>query len=111
MVINAGMMDLNFVPNQKESIMQQTLDINIYHYVALFKLLTPLLLKRGKKTGLIAVSSVISAVALPGFLIYASTKAFVNQMVYALRKEIPKSDVDILCSMPAITKTNILNNI
>jgi len=91
LVINAGMMDLNFVSNQKDSIMQQTLDINVYHYTALFKLLTPVLLKRGKKSGLIAVSSVISAVALPGFLIYASTKSFVNQIVYAIREEIPKS--------------------
>ena len=41
LVINAGIMDLNFVPNQKESVMQQTLDINVYHYVALFKLLLP----------------------------------------------------------------------
>lgn len=109
-VLNAGIINLNLVINEDPSVMQQLMDTNLYHVVALLKLCLPILKKRGKPSSLITVSSSASSRALPYLTLYASSKAFVTDLTLALSKELSDSQVDILCSIPAITKTNILRD-
>ena len=64
--------------------MQQMLDTNVYQYTVLMQKFLKVLTARKSPTALIAVSSVVSAAPLPGMFVYASTKAFVNYLVFAV---------------------------
>jgi short-subunit dehydrogenase len=80
------MMDVQLYANQKSSVMQQMLDTNVYQYtdIVLLQKFLHVLIARKRRSALIAVSSVVSAAPLPGMFVYASTKAFVNYLVYAV---------------------------
>jgi short-subunit dehydrogenase len=78
------MMDVQLYANQKSSVMQQMLDTNVYQYTVLLQKCLKVLIARKRRSALIAVSSVVSAAPLPGMFVYASTKAFVNYLVYAV---------------------------
>ena len=78
------MMDVQLYANQKSSVMQQMLDTNVYQYTVLLQKFLHVLIARKRRSALIAVSSVVSAAPLPGMFVYASTKAFVNYLVYAV---------------------------
>lgn len=86
-VINAGLADISFFKNANPHRLQAMLDTNVYQYAMMLKLCLPMLVKRQSKSlkcGLIAVSSVISALPIPGWTGYASTKAFVNYLMVAV---------------------------
>jgi len=71
------------------------LDTNIYHVVALTKLLLPQLRKRDKRTGLIINSSAASSKVSPNASVYSASKAFVTYFTKGLSKELIGTNVDV----------------
>lgn len=104
------MNEVNFFEDIKPEMMQRILDTNVYQYAMMLKLCLPILNKRSKPSGLIAISSVSAITPLPGMLLYAATKAFVNHLVLSVRSEPSSGKIDVLCSMPSVTATNILRD-
>ena len=64
--------------------MQDMLDTNVYQYAVLLKMFLKVLNARKDRSAVIAVSSALSAAPLPGMFVYASTKVFVNYLVFAV---------------------------
>jgi len=89
---------------------QSMLDTNIYHVVALTKLLLPQLRKRDKRTGLIINSSASCSKVSPNASVYSSSKAFTTYFAKGLAKELVGTNVDVQCLNPFATATNIANH-
>lgn len=64
------------------------LDPNVYQYGALLHKFTLALQKRGKRSAIIAVSSVLGQFAMGGSTVYCATKAFVKYLCKALAWEL-----------------------
>lgn len=109
-VLNAGIMDLSLIIDEDPLVMQRLLDTNLYHVVALLKLCLPLLKSRNKPSAVITISSTISAMVVPYWTLYASSKAFVTDLTLAVQKELMNCQIEMLCSIPAGTKTNVLRD-
>lgn len=79
LIANAGI----YIPGKffeiDGSILESMLDANVYHVAAIIKKFLPQLVQRkGKRFGIITVSSAVGYTPCPYNTTYAATKSFVN---------------------------------
>jgi len=79
---------------------QQQIDVNVYQYGMLGKMLMDKLLKRDNKTLLTCIGSYAGFGPLPGLNMYAATKGFVSFFTESLAYEIYGSNLDISTYTP-----------
>ena len=87
LINNAGLGDMGaFAASDPERI-QQMLNVNISALTQLTRSLLPEMIAR-KRGGILNVSSSAGFLPIPGFAVYAATKAYVNSFSEALRAEL-----------------------
>lgn len=104
LINNAGLGDLGaFVtvdPEKLESMMQ----VNMVALTRLTRALLPTMIERGKGA-ILNVSSSASFLAIPGFAVYAATKAYVTSLSDALRSELRGTAVSVTALCPGPVET------
>ena len=100
LINNAGLGDMGtFATSQPEKI-QQMLSVNITALTQLTRaLLLPEMIAR-KRGGILNVSSSAGFLPIPGFAVYAATKAYVNSFSEALRAEVAGQGHRRLLALP-----------
>jgi short-subunit dehydrogenase len=105
LINNAGLGDMGTFATSDPERIQQMLNVNITALTQLTRLLLPEMIAR-KRGGILNVSSSAGFVPIPGFAVYAATKAYVNSLSEALRAELAGSGIDVcaLCPGPVHTE-------
>jgi uncharacterized protein len=80
----------------------------MYVPVELCKLFLPQL-KQLKKAYILNIASTTSYQAVPGFTIYAASKAFMLSFSRGLQQELKKTNVSVTCVSPGSTDTDFVN--
>jgi short-subunit dehydrogenase len=105
LINNAGLGDMGTFATSDPEKIQQMLNVNITALTQLTRLLLPEMIAR-KRGGILNVSSSAGFVPIPGFAVYAATKAYVNSLSEALRAELAGNGIDVcsLCPGPVHTE-------
>jgi len=101
--------------NVRASKLEEMLDVNLYQLEMIIHAFLPSLIKRekaGKRSAIIATSSSSCLHYFPNNLVYTATKAFVTQLCQGIASELKQkgSLIDLHCTVPFATKTNIVNH-
>jgi len=115
---NAGYYKTGRQDHLPVEVIEQMLDVNIYHVGAVTKLFYQRLLDRtlqkpGIHSGIVTVSSIASCHPVAFGAIYHATKAWVSYMNEGLQLEVQRADmpwskmVDVMCLKPGITVSNM----
>jgi hypothetical protein len=105
LINNAGLGDMGaFATSDPERILRM-LNVNISALTQLTRALLPDM-KARKSGGILNVSSSAGFLPIPGFAVYAATKAYVNSFSEALRGELARSGISVcaLCPGPVHTE-------
>ncbi len=107
LINNAGLGDIGFVASGSPEKSEQMLMVNVVALTKLTQLLLPGMLERNRG-GVLNVSSSAGFLAMPGFAVYAATKAYVNSFTEALRQELDGTGISVcaLCPGPVRTEFN-----
>ena len=93
LVLNAGCSNEGFFSALAPEQLQEMLDTNCYHVVALMHMFTQTLLARKARSGLILNASIAAEVpGGKGFFTYCATKAFVKYLAGAISMETNKKE-------------------
>jgi short-subunit dehydrogenase len=105
LINNAGLGDMGTFATSDPERIQQMLNVNISALTQLTRLLLPEMIAR-KRGGILNVSSSAGFVPIPGFAVYAATKAYVNSLSEALRAELAGKGISVcsLCPGPVHTE-------
>ena len=98
--MNAGVANPGFFSNMENKKLQDMLDTNCYQVGAIMQKMTAKLDQRkGKRSGIISVSSIAGNFAVKGNIVYSASKAFVKYLCQSVDYEnkISGRPVDILC--------------
>jgi len=104
--LNAGCWVEGPVDLVAESDYEKTFGLNGLHVVYLVKAVLPQLEKRGKKSALMATSSILANLSMPGLASYCATKAFVSNFMESLHFEV-RHFLDVTCWEPGPCSTNL----
>ncbi|XP_046750628.1 retinol dehydrogenase 7 [Diprion similis] len=109
LVNNAGMMIFGEFEWQTEEQMRRQVEVNLLGTMGITKELMPVV--RSKRSRIIVVTSHCSSQPLPGVATYAATKAGLSAWTTALRLEVSKYGVEVVCFVPgSFTKdSNLLS--
>src|SRR5581483_485134 len=77
LINNAGLADMGAFATADPGKIQQMLQVNIVALTQLTRILLPEMIER-KRGGILNVSSSAGFIPIPGFAVYAATKAYVN---------------------------------
>ncbi len=105
LINNAGLGDMGaFAASDPERI-QQMLNVNISALTQLTRSFLPEMIAR-RRGGILNVSSSAGFLPIPGFAVYAATKAYVNSFSEALRAELAGTGISVcsLCPGPVHTE-------
>jgi uncharacterized protein len=105
LINNAGLGDMGAFATSDPEKIQQMLNVNITALTQLTRLLLPDMMAE-KRGGILNVSSSAGFVPIPGFAVYAATKAYVTSFSEALRGELVESGISVcsLCPGPVHTE-------
>jgi short-subunit dehydrogenase len=105
LINNAGLGDMGTFATSDPERIQQMLNVNISALTQLTRLLLPEMIAR-KRGGILNVSSSAGFLPIPGFAVYAATKAYVNSFSEALRAELDGKGISVcsLCPGPIHTE-------
>ncbi|XP_012266232.2 retinol dehydrogenase 7 [Athalia rosae] len=108
LVNNAGVMTFGEFEWQTEEQTRRQVDVNLLGTMRVTKDLMPLMRSMGSR--IIFVSSHCSFEPLPGVATYAATKAAISAWATALRVEVSKYGIDVVCFIPGsfTQESNIL---
>ncbi len=104
LINNAGATSRALIENTDIEVLKTLMEINYWGAVRLTKATLPQI--RKNKGMLIAISSVIGKVPVPGRSGYAAAKHALEAYYETLRMELQDEDVDVLVIRPSYTKTN-----
>ena len=82
-------------------------DANVYQVGAFTPKMTARLEKRGKRSGVIVVSSIGAQLPIPGNYTYCATKVFVKYLFQVLSNE-SGDKVDVLALQPGFVETKMI---
>ncbi len=105
LINNAGLGDIGFFASGDLKKSELMLRVNVFALTKLTQLLLPGILAR-KDGGILNVSSSAGFLPMPGFAVYAATKAYVNSFSEALRQELHGTGISVcaLCPGPVHTE-------
>jgi uncharacterized protein len=105
LINNAGLGDMGIFATSAPERIQEMLMVNVHALTQLTRLLLPEMILR-KGGGILNVSSSAGFIPVPGFAVYAATKAYVNSFSEALRGELGGKGVSVcaLCPGPVHTE-------
>jgi short-subunit dehydrogenase len=105
LINNAGLGDLGPFATSNPIRNEQIMFVNMVALTSLTRHLLPQMIAR-KRGGILNVSSSAGFLPIPGFAIYAATKAYVTSFSEALRAELRGTDVSVctLCPGPVHTE-------
>jgi short-subunit dehydrogenase len=107
LINNAGSGDRGTVATSDPTRVLEMLEVNVVTLTMLTRRLLPAMIAR-KRGAILNVSSSASFMPMPGFAIYAASKAYVTSFSEALRGELRSSGVTVtaLCPGPVRTEFN-----
>lgn len=97
-VNNAGVMIFGEFEWQTDNQTRQQIEVNLLGTMAVTKELMPLI--RSMRSRIIVVTSHCSSQPLPGIAAYAASKAALSAWATALRVELAKYGIDVVCFVP-----------
>jgi short-subunit dehydrogenase len=105
LINNAGLGDMGAFASADPKRLQQMANVNISALTQLTRALLPDMIVRGRG-GILNVSSSAGFIPIPGFAVYAATKAYVNSFTEALRAEVIDKGISVsaLCPGPVHTE-------
>jgi hypothetical protein len=105
LINNAGLGDMGAFATADSEKLQQMLNVNVAALTQLTRALLPDMIAR-RRGGILNVSSSAGFVPIPGFAVYAATKAYVNSFTEALRGEVIDKGISVcaLCPGPVHTE-------
>lgn len=103
LINNAGLGDYGAFADSNWKKVEAMLRVNVEALTQLSHALLPSLIRR--RGAILNVSSLASLAPLPGFAVYAATKAFVSSFSEALRLELRGRGVDVLAFCPGPVST------
>jgi len=107
LINNAGLGDYGAFTDADSERLRQQLEVNIGAVVYLTHALLPHLKRPG---GILNVSSLASALPMPGLAVYAASKAFVTSFSEALTVELAGQGLQVSCVCPGPTPTSFGSN-
>ena len=87
--------------------LNEYVSVNILPQLMLSRILIPNMLKRGKPTAMIFISSILGHIELPYFGVQCATKAFTSSLAKNLALEYKSENIDILCVICGRVNTSI----
>ncbi|KAL4473215.1 hypothetical protein ABPG72_015596 [Tetrahymena utriculariae] len=112
LVNNAGMSLINklSIESFTEEELSNMIVFNIYSQVLFTFYLLPKLRSRGKKSGIVNLSSVSTIISMPAFHMYSGTKVFNDYFSKSMGEEY-KGIIDVLSLKPAYVDTPLVSQI
>jgi short-subunit dehydrogenase len=111
LINNAGLGDLGPFANADPHRVNEQVQVNVLALTALTRAVLPRMIAQ-KRGAILNVSSSAGFLPLPGFAVYAATKAYVTSFSEAIRAETRECDISVtsLCSGPVTTEfTQVAN--
>ena len=105
LVNNAGLLrayPLTAADAQAKSL--EDVDVNVIGVLRVTRLALPLL-ERSSEGALVFVSSAVALAAVPGYSVYAATKAAVHSLARSLRTELARSRIRVFEVLPPVVDT------
>ena len=107
LINNAGISMRALLKDADFEVFRRTMDINYFGTVYCTKLALESIIKT--KGSIVGVSSIAGFRGLPGRSGYSASKFALNGWLEAIRTELVKDDVNVLCVCPGFTRSNIRN--
>lgn len=107
LINNAGISMRALLKDADIEVFRRTMDINYFGTVYCTKLALESIIKT--KGSIVGVSSIAGFRGLPGRSGYSASKFALNGWLEAIRTELVKDDVNVLCVCPGFTRSNIRN--
>jgi uncharacterized protein len=108
LINNAGLGDMGTFATSDPPRIQEMLDVNISALTQMTRLLLPEMIAK-KHGGILNVSSSAGFIPIPGFAVYAATKAYVNSFSEALRGEVSGQGISVCSLCPGPVHTEFSN--
>jgi short-subunit dehydrogenase len=109
LVCNAGISHRFNVNESTMEVNRQIMELNFFSVIALTKSVLPLMLEK-KSGNIVAISSVMGKISLPGRSMYAASKHALHGFFDALRGEVYKDNINVTVVCPGFIKTNVSVN-
>jgi short-subunit dehydrogenase len=109
LVNNAGIGATGHFADATEDRLRSIFEVNFFGLAELTRVCLPLL-KKGTRTAVVNVSSIVGKRGLPGRSEYAASKFAVQGLSESIRGELAIHGIDVLVINPGLTQTNFPNN-
>src|SRR5438132_2077337 len=110
LINNAGVGSFGHFSSSSEEVLRQVMEVNFFAPAELIRLAVPFL-ARGQQPAIVNVASMCGRRGLPAWSEYSASKFALCALTDALRGEMVRFHIDVLCVLPGLTHTDMGNHL